>query len=126
MYIRFETYWRDADARQPTGIFQAAAFVRDTGTEHCEPWCRREILLELEWFCHHLEAPERFFYRPGSYAARSGICWFKPAAVEHITRGRYLGWLIAEAGLATTERRSAHPGRMVWEDNRQAVFLAEH
>jgi len=75
----------------------------------------------LNWFNEHLCAPERVFYRPHRKAAVSGVCWFRSSSQEHVSKGRYLAWLLEDIGYPITEMRSRSPGRILWNDPHQIV-----
>ena len=122
MFTRFVVpVWRE-DCRAEGGIFHYAYYVR--GLRTAEPWLRQEIARELHWFGNELGVPTTFYRRVGRHGDLGGICWFRAEAGEHITRARYMGWLMGEAGVPVGEVRSHRPGPVLWEDDHQVVALA--
>ncbi|MBD3679189.1 MAG: hypothetical protein HUJ27_12425 [Rhodobacteraceae bacterium] len=123
MYLRFTTFANDEDSRTSLGIFQAAADIWYDRPELSHLWQVAELRRELDWFNEHLERPDRRWYRPYKRAERSGVCWFKPDATTHIHRARYMAWLLADLGVATTVLRAASFDQVIWQDRHQVVAI---
>ncbi|WP_095589144.1 hypothetical protein [Actibacterium ureilyticum] len=119
MYIRFVTDIRDDLARTEMGIFQSGWPNRVTD------WRITELQREYDWFNRHLAVPRRFHMRPGRKGHRAGVCWFRPEATEHITRARYIAWLLSDMGVPVTELRNRDPGTRLWQDTHQIVALTD-
>lgn len=114
---------RGAQSRANLGIFQTDGDCLRRTPADSRGWHHAELRRELDWFNDRLEAPDRFFYRACRRAERSGICWFRDSATDHITRARYMAWLLTEIGTPIRIRRDAMPGSILWEDRHQVVAL---
>lgn len=125
MYIRFISYSRDAAARTMTGIFQTGLDAWYDRPDLVGLWQLSEIHREFDWFNEHLDIPDRLWYRPYRRGERSGVCWFKSTASEHISRARYLAWLLADIGIATRVLRARRLHNILWQDQHQIVAIAE-
>ncbi len=123
MFIRFESFLRDDESRSHLGIFQTAGECLRQTPADARGWHHAELRRELDWFNDQLDAPDRFFYRVGRRAERSGICWFRDSATDHVARARYMAWLLGETGTPILLRRQATPGCILWEDRHQVVAL---
>lgn len=126
MHIRFCTYVHDANARCDRGIFDPALdlwYDRFDRVYHTIPWQVYELHRELDWFNDHLATPRRFWYRPFRFSERNGVCWFDGRASEHVSRARYMCWLLQDLGVATYELRDEALQNVIWRDAYQAVAL---
>ncbi|QJF50838.1 hypothetical protein [Roseobacter ponti] len=121
MFIRFETEVRDPCSRTNEGIFCAAGDVLFDGPHATLSWQISELLRLRDWFNTHLNCPDRLWYRPGRRGEISGVCWFRDTAGDHVTRARYMAWLLNDVGCGVVERRARRPGRILWEDVHQIV-----
>lgn len=97
-YIRFVVGHKDEDSHVEQGIFQAVARALEwetiTGAD-------ADVLNTLRgWFSENLEKPTSF----GRGKFSLGICWFKVAASEHITRIWQMIRILSDT--ASTLRRS--------------------
>ena len=86
-----------------------------------DDWIRSEIAEQLNWFNAHLDAPEKLGRAAGRHGRVHGICWFRPEAAEAISRARYVGWLLTEAGIPVRDLKCRHPGEIIWRDDMQVV-----
>ena len=101
------------------GLFHDAY---DIARDPCQPdWLRAELERELGWFGRELEVPDRMCRTFRRRRTVWGICWFRPQAGTHITRARYMAWLMGEAGCPVEEIRTRHPGEVIWQDDHQIV-----
>ncbi|MDJ1006917.1 MAG: hypothetical protein QNJ13_03755 [Paracoccaceae bacterium] len=124
MYIRFVTQRRDTRARAEVGFFEPAAALEARCRRAGDPWQVREIGRELRWFAANLAVPDRFTVQaPRRRGARNGVCWFRDSAPEHVSRARYVAFLLGEVGIAVEELRSKRPGTILWSDRHQIVAL---
>ena len=124
MYIRFVSPHRDRVARVETGIFGAAYEVDYTPWRFADqPWHVAALRRELDWFARALKAPDRLHLRPGRKGFRSGFCWFRPEAQDHIAHARHMAWVLGELGRPIAEIRSRKPGTILWQDRYQIVAL---
>jgi hypothetical protein len=114
-YVRFAIGRKDEDSHVEQGIFQAAAQALEwqtvTGADADE-------LNELrDWFSKNLEKPTSF----GRDKLRLGICWFKTAANEHISRIWRMVEVLERNGIYVKKIRTNRPGYVIYEDEWQLV-----
>lgn len=69
------------------------------------------------WFSENLEKPTSF----GRAKVRRGICWFKTAATEHISRIWEMVRILERNGIYVKKIRTDKPGYVVYEDDWQLV-----
>ena len=122
MFIRFISPHWDDFARTRSGFF-GPAYARRCSA-HTPDWIADELSRELRWFCDRLAVPERLA-KPTGRDWRNGDCWFRDSAAEHISRARYVCWLLGETGMPITELRARRPGTVLWRDDHQVVALAD-
>ncbi len=123
MYIRFVWPVRHAFARAHPGFFYAsahAAYPRDPGD-----WRIQEIEREMAWFGEHLAVPKVLRRRAGRHGVRAGICWFRDSAAEHVSRARYVAWLLDDIGVPIVEIRASRAGTEIWADANQIVAIPD-
>ena len=123
MFVRFVTPSFDAVCQSELGLFHDCFEALDTLDR--ADWRYREIRSSVDWFNDHLDPPRRFARRLGRHTTRSGICWFRDTARDHITQARHLCWLLSEVDISTAELRARQLGRPVWEDAHQVVTIAD-
>lgn len=114
-YVRFVVGRKDEDSHVEQGIFQAAERALEwqniTGPDADE-------LNELRvWFSKNLEKPTSF----GHGKLRSGICWFKTGANEHIARMWEMVRILERNGVYVKKIRTDKPGYLIYEDEWQIV-----
>lgn len=114
-YVRFVVGQKDEDSHVEQGIFQAAAQAVEwrniTGSD-------ADALNELRaWFSENLEKPTSF----GRGELRLGICWFKTAATEHISRIWEMVNILERNGIYVKKIRTDRPGYVIYEDQWQLV-----
>ncbi|MEL6599988.1 MAG: hypothetical protein AAGK98_03675 [Pseudomonadota bacterium] len=114
-------------ARAEIGIFTCAtpdSLIEGDGPD----WLWDEICEQRRWFDDNLAAPDRLGLQFKRRRSIWGVCWFRHRATEHISRARYLGWLLTEAGLPVLELRREDPGQILWSDAHQVVakVAADH
>jgi hypothetical protein len=114
-YIRFVIGRKDEDSHVEQGIFQAAAQALEwqniTGSD-------AEELNQLEtWFSTNLEKPTSL----GRDKLRRGICWFKTASTEHISRIWEMVQILERNGIYVKKIRTDKPGYVIYEDEWQMV-----
>ena len=120
MYIRFVTPELDQWSGAETGFFQSAIAVKYRESP-ADDWIRDEITDQLGWFNEHLDAPEKLDRAAGRHGRIYGICWFRPEAVEAISRARYVAWLLTEVGVHVLGLERRDPGEIIWHDDMQVV-----
>lgn len=122
MYVRFITPEWVPYARSRRGFFAAAY---SAARYHKTPeWLSEELWQEIFWFEKNLDVPKTLSKRTGR-GDRDGVCWFRDVAATHVSRARYVCWLLSEIGTPTQELRSTRPGTLLWCDDHQVVALAE-
>jgi hypothetical protein len=114
-YIRFVIGQKDGDSHVEQGIFSAAAHALDcqnvTGHDAAH-------LNELRtWFNKNLQEPTAF----GRGNLRLGICWFKTASTEHISRIWEMVNILERNGIYVTKIKTNRPGYVIYEDEWQLV-----
>src|ERR1700730_1845397 len=114
-YICFVIGRKDEDSHVEQGIFQAAAQALEwqniTGSDADE-------LNELRaWFSENLEKPTSF----GREKLRLGICLFKTASTEHISRIWEMVQILERNGIYVKKIRTDKPGYVIYEDEWQLV-----
>ena len=120
MYLRFVVSERDKWTGAERGFFGPAIAVK-YWERRAPAWIREQICEELDWFNEHLDAPKKLERSAGRRGSVYGVCWFRPEAVEAVSRARYVGWLLTEAGIPVRGLRRAHPGEIIWKDDMQVV-----
>lgn len=126
-YVRFE------HASEVVGGVAHGPFSYLDDAEEILTGADREKLDALtDWFRKHLDEPERLvpFRDVGERRARrrrtepSAQCWFRADATTHIAKARELVAVLARAGFAFVERRSARrPGKLCAEDDAQIAVV---
>ena len=124
MYLRFVLADYCHDSRAECGFFLEAYRVRDDA-EHRQKWIFNELRRELRWFDDALDVPKWFYKRLGRHDYRSGICWFRSSANEHINRARYVAWLMSERGTCVKMVKTDHLRQVIWQDEHQVVSVAK-
>lgn len=117
MYVRFIVL--TPDRRPAPGLFRSGFHPEDDTA--LPEWLRRAAQEHYDWFSENLPVPHRFTVVSRRRHVYAGICWFQPAAREHIARARELAILIAEAGRLTTMVTTRHPGQVLYRDEFQIV-----
>ncbi|MFK7945467.1 MAG: hypothetical protein AB8B85_21515 [Paracoccaceae bacterium] len=120
MYIRFVTSELDEWSGAEIGFFQPAIAVKYEKVP-ADDWIRTEITDQVDWFNEHLDAPEKLDRSAGLRGRVYGICWFRPEAVEAVSRARYMAWLLTEAGIPVLDLKRRDPGEIIWRDLMQVV-----
>jgi hypothetical protein len=64
------------------------------------------------WFSENLEKPTSF----GRNKLRLGICWFKTASTEHISRIWEMVQILERNGIYVKKIRTDKPGYVIYED----------
>src|SRR6185437_2359865 len=113
--IRFVIGRNDEDSNVEQGVFQAAAraieWATVTGAD------ADELNALFKWFGANLEKPTSF----GRDKLRLGICWFKTAATEHITRIWQMVRILERHGIYVKKIKTDKPGYLIYEDEWQVV-----
>ena len=120
MYVRFVTPLIHPDSRVESGFFRASWYLDRIG---CPSWIRSELDQQFAWFNDNLAKPDRVA-RPYGRGVLHGVCWFRSAARECISRGHYCAWLIGEAGLPVEAITMRNPREFIWQDDQQIVTPA--
>lgn len=114
-FIRFVVGRKDEDSQVEQGIFQAAARSIEWGTITGAD--ADELNTLRSWFSENLEKPTSF----GRGKLSLGICWFKVAASEHITRIWQMVRILERNGIYVKKIKKDKPGYLVYEDDWQVV-----
>lgn len=121
MFIRFITTYIDADGNTQTGVFQAAAYIRN------HPQTRTEdvyILEELRgWFNWYLTAPDQFTKRKTSKETGTALSWYRDTASEHISKMYELARICESYGIIFQTVKRIDPGYIVYEDEYQVAAI---
>lgn len=114
-YIRFVVGAKDENNRDDRGIFRAVMWALEWGEI---AGADAEKLKELlSWFNDNLEKPRS----SGRDELRFGICWFKLAATEHISRIDEMVCVLERNGVAIKKIKTDRPGYVIYEDQWQLV-----
>jgi hypothetical protein len=120
--LRFVLPRSHPDTGVEEGIFGAAHdLCRSTRISIAD---RQSLEGLLSWFGDNLATPKRFnsSKSKGYYRRRTaGVSWFKPTAVEHITRMRALSAILEKNGYRVSQITTNRPGYVVFEDDHQVV-----
>ena len=118
-FVRFVVHTKDEDSGRRTGIFQAAAALRDSAELTRE---ERSRLDEIRgWFGQHLAKPDRLSLSAKPNKKAQAISWFKESAIEHITRIRAMLLILKSHGVVVEAVRTTRPGYIVYEDEHQVA-----
>ncbi|MCL6283047.1 hypothetical protein M3P21_05820 [Ruegeria sp. 2012CJ41-6] len=104
------------------GFFQAASEVVNNPLADALIVARIDML--REWFADHLEVPNRFSRSSskGYYLRETrGLSWFKPTAIEHISKAFELKSILEESGYAIDVLKENRIGYVVYEDEHQII-----
>ncbi|MCB2128457.1 MAG: hypothetical protein KDE03_05115 [Rhodobacteraceae bacterium] len=122
MFVRFIAPHWDAESRCRAGLFTIA--YRASRSSCLPEWQRAELRRELDWFGAHLAVPAVLVITTGHRQCRNGVCWFRDRAAEHVSRARYVAWILSGNGAPIDELRSDRPGTLIWSDAHQIVALS--
>jgi hypothetical protein len=114
-YIRFVVGNKDEDSHVERGVFQAAGLALEWGQISGQD--ADELYAIKAWFNENLEKPTSF----GRTRHSLGICWFKTAAGEHISRIWKMVRILERNGIYVKKIKTDKPGYMVYEDEWQIV-----
>lgn len=117
MFVRFVIPSRDRQSGRRKGLFSALSQLESDNLLSAEEIERLTVL--RGWFNRELERPERFSRSTRPHAHKAALSWFKPDAVEHITKMRELAAILTMHGYAVEMLRTARPGYVVYEDEHQ-------
>jgi hypothetical protein len=114
-FVRFVVHHKDEDSHVEQGIFQAAA--RALEWQNIKGADADELNELRAWFSDNLEKPNSF----GRGKLRLGICWFKTASAEHISRIYEMVQVLERNGICIKKIKTDKPGYVVYEDEWQLV-----
>lgn len=114
-YIRFVIGRKDEGSHVELGIFQAA--FQALTQQHITGPDADELNEVRAWFSENLERPAAF----GRNRLPLGICWFKTAATDHISRIRQMAAILERNGIYIRKLRTDRPGYVIYEDEWQLV-----
>ncbi|GAA6142614.1 hypothetical protein [Hydrogenophaga sp. 5NK40-0174] len=117
MFIRFSILARDTDSGSRTGILVAAHQLRDEGDLSVEE--HEELRTCLVWFNENLAIPQVL----KKAESRRAISWFKPNAVDAISKMWGLKRILELHGLHVEVLKSTHLGTVLYEDDWQVVAI---
>jgi hypothetical protein len=107
----------DNDSGRRTGLFQAAAELRE---QEDLPRHDREALERIAtWFNENLETPTNLSISKRPHAKAQALSWFKDTALEHIRRMREMGQVLEEHGVRVAVISTSRPGYVTYEDEFQ-------
>ncbi len=122
MFLRFVSQVKHPDTGVEAGVFTVAYDLRDSGQLQAHE--QKDLEALLAWFANNLEEPTRFnktrskgWYR----RATKGVSWFKPTAIEHISKMRELAAFLEQYGHHVRTIKQQSPGYVVYEDEHQVV-----
>jgi hypothetical protein len=114
VYIRFIIPTIHEDSRKPTGVFQAAYALRDSGELGAEEL--QDLRAQLDWFNKNLHIP-----RNGIHAR--AIFWFSSASLVCTRRVWRLVQTLRKHHRHVEMVKSAAPGRIVYRDGHQVAAM---
>ena|SRR5687768_14185565 len=115
-YIRFVANDVHPRSRRRLGVFRATGRLMHLGGLAPE---EHELLEEeLAWFNANLPVPPRPLFQGGR-----AICWFKTDAHSCIDRLWNIVWVLRANGIEVARIRTAHPGRLRYQDDFQVVAV---
>jgi len=119
VFIRFVVDDLHHDSGRRCGVFQAAYGLRRSGA--LTGYDDARLTEALWWFDAHLAKPARLSRTRRPNCAARAICWFKPAAAEHLARIREVRHILDAYGIAVEMITSRRPGYVVYEDDHQVA-----
>jgi hypothetical protein len=114
-YVRFVIGRKDEGSHVEQGIFQAAAQALER--QHVSDSDADELNELRAWFSDNLEKPTSF----GRDKLCLGICWFKSASTDHISRIWDMVEILERNGIYVKKIRTDKPGYVIYEDEWQLV-----
>jgi hypothetical protein len=117
LFVRFETFKKNAESNSLLGVFQAAFELRDSGglEAHEVDWLEKD----LDWLKMHLKSPE-CLREDGNHRA---ISWYQPQAKRAIEMTRSIVALLEEHGVLVRMVTCVDPGKIIYEDVWQVVAI---
>ena len=123
MFLRFVRLTTVEGATAREGFFTAAYELREKQGVDAASLNRLEDM--LAWFRQNLTIPSRFNRSKSKGAYRrtntKGLSWFKPNAMEHVTRAYELAEMLSQHGYYIEVLKSPRPGYVVFEDEFQLI-----
>ncbi len=122
VFVRFVIRNTDEISGYREGFFSEAYRIRRERLLHSYEHQRLDEL--LNWLGRHLDVPKRFNRSRSKGAWRRntrGICWFKSASVEHVSKAQQVARIMRRNGIDIFELKTARPGFLVFEDEHQVV-----
>ena len=118
-YIRFVCFQTIGRQRSRLGIFKAVDEAVES--EHAPGWAIKEARAQCAWFNANLGFPKVFSAGGHKAFGQPGLSWFKPIAMEHISRMHQLKRALEACGLHVEVLTTRDPGLVVWQDEHQLV-----
>ena len=122
-FIRFVCFQTVERQRNRLGVFQAISIAERA--DDAPPWALAELRQLEAWFAAYLSTPEKLTSGRRRYLApddrQHGLSWFKPEAVEHVTRMHRLKTALEACGVHVEVLTTRDPGKVIWEDAHQVV-----
>lgn len=116
-FVRFIVDGRERVSGVRLGFFGEAYRVRNEVL--APPEDRTRLAELLEWFKENLAIPDRFARSGNRHAHGKGLSWFKPDAIEHITKAREITDIVERCGIRVEMRTTSEPGYVIYEDQFQ-------
>jgi hypothetical protein len=115
MFIRFVVGLDDESHRSQTGLITEARLLRDAGSldQLQVSWLEDTYA----WFNENLPTPP---FKSSNWP-RDAVAWFKDDAGEPIRKMWEIAALLKQHGVPVRMLRSAHPGKLLYEDSFQIV-----
>jgi hypothetical protein len=122
VYLRFVRPNRLESTGYREGFFCAAYELRDRAD--VSEATLQNLRSKLVWFSDNLKTPGSFTStrsKGGSWKITKGLSWFKSDANEMLQKSYDLIYLLREQGYQIEMLRSERIGRVLYEDQHQAV-----
>lgn len=117
MFIRFVSAEIHSDSQLAAGLFCAAYHLRNSET--LPDYESDGLTRLLGWFDLHMSSPFEYLLDDRRHA--SAICWFKPAATEHIARAWELVGILDRNDILIWTIKSPRVGYIHYEDEVQVL-----
>lgn len=122
MFIRFATEFKNEYDEIETGVFQAAAYIRQRNIAVYD-YDKKHITEIINWFNRYLNAPTRFSNAKRKNAANVSLSWFKSTATLHLQKMYEMKEIIERYGIVVTVIKRKNAGYIVYEDEYQVSTI---
>ena len=118
-YIRFVCFHSIGRQRSRLGLFKA--IDEAIASDHASGWAIVEARELSDWFNANLAIPKAFSTGGHKGFGQPGLSWFKPVALDHISRMHRLKDALEQCGMHVEVLTTRDPGLIVWQDEHQIV-----